>query len=106
MRCRTDRAGKWSLSPAYDVAYACNPSGAWTRDHQMSLAGRRNGFERDDILRFAASIGIRKRRALQLSDKVCASVQDWRKHAEAAEVAPRDAARIEKAFRWNLMSGG
>ena len=101
-----DRSGKWSLSPAYDVAYAYNPGGAWTRDHQMSLAGRRNGFERDDILRFAASIGMRKRRALQISGEVGASVRDWRKHAEAAEVAPHDVVRIEKAFRSNLMSGG
>ena len=101
-----DRSGKWSLSPAYDVAYAWNPNGAWTRDHQMSLAGRRNGFERDDILRFATSIGIRKRRALQLFDKVGASVQDWRKHAEAAEVAPHDVVRIEAAFRSNLISAG
>ena len=99
-----DRSGKWSLSPAYDVAYAYNPSGTWTRDHQMSLAGRRDGFERDDILRFAASIGMKKRRALEISDKVSASVRDWGKHAEAAEVAPRDATRIEKAFRSNLMS--
>ena len=60
-----DRSGKWSLSPAYDVAYAYNPSGTWTRDHQMSLAGRRNGFERDDILQFAAAIGVKKRRALE-----------------------------------------
>ena len=100
-----DRSGKWSLSPAYDVAYAYNPNGTWTRDHQMSMAGRRNGFERDDILRFAASIGVKKRRALEISDKVSASVQDWGKHAEAAEVAPRDMARIENTFRSNLMSG-
>ena len=100
-----DRSGKWSLSPAYDVAYACNPSGTWTRDHQMSMAGRRNGFERDDILRFAASIGVKRRRALEISDKVSACVQDWGKHAEAAEVAPRDMARIENTFRSNLMSG-
>ena len=53
-----DRGGHWSLSPAYDVTYAYNPGGAWTRDHQMSLAGRRSGFELDDILQFAASIGV------------------------------------------------
>ena len=100
-----DRSGKWSLSPAYDVVYAWNPSGAWTRDHQMSLAGRRNGFERDDVLRFAASIGIKKRKALEILEKVGASVRDWRNHAEAAEVAPRDVKRIEKSFRSNLMSG-
>ena len=99
-----DRSGNWSLSPAYDVAYAYNPSGAWTRDHQMSLAGRRNGFERDDVLRFADSIGIKKRRALEILDTVSASVRGWREHAEAAGVAPRDVERIEKTFRADLMS--
>ena len=99
-----DRSGKWSLSPAYDIAYAYNPSGTWTRDHQMSMAGRRNAFERDDILRFAASIGVKKRRALEILDKTSASVQDWGKHAEAAEVAPRDMARVENTFRSNLMT--
>ena len=100
-----DRSGKWSLSPAYDVVYAYNPSGTWTRDHQMSLAGLRNGFERDDILQFAASIGVKKRRALEILHKVSASVLDWGKHAEAAGVAPRDVTRIEKTFRSNLASG-
>jgi len=99
------RSGRWSLSPAYDVAYAYNPGGTWTRDHQMSLAGRRNGFERSDLLQFAASIGVKKRRALEMLDKVAASVLDWGRHAEAAGVAPRDVTRIEKTFRSNLMSG-
>ena len=100
-----DRSGKWALSPAYDVVYAYNPRGVWTRNHQMSLAGRRNGFERDDILRFAASIGMKKRKALKIMDEVGASLRDWGKHAEAAGVTPRDVARIEKAFRSRLMSG-
>jgi serine/threonine protein kinase HipA of HipAB toxin-antitoxin module len=29
-----DRSGQWSLSPAFDVAYAYNPSGDWTARHQ------------------------------------------------------------------------
>ena len=97
-----DRSGKWSLSPAYDVAYAYNPGGTWTRDHQMSLAGRRNGFEHDDILQFAASVGVKRRRALEILDRVSASVRDWGQHAEAAGVAPHDVTRIEKTFRLNL----
>ena len=100
-----DRSGKWSLSPAYDVVYAYNPSGIWTRDHQMSLAGRRNGFDRNDILQFAASIGVKNHRALEILDKVSVSIRGWGKYAEAAEVAPHDVVRIEKAFRSNLMSG-
>ncbi|MCY4591306.1 MAG: type II toxin-antitoxin system HipA family toxin [Alphaproteobacteria bacterium] len=99
-----DRSGKWSLSPAYDVAYAYNPGGMWTRDHQMSMAGRRNGFERDDILRYADSSGVKKRRAQAILDQVSASVQNWGSYANAAEVAPRDIARIESTFRSSLMS--
>ena len=98
-----DQSGQWTLSPAYDLTYAYNPRGRWTRDHQMSLAGRRNGFDRNDILQFAASIDVKRRRALEILDKVSAAVRDWGKHAEAAGVTPRDEARIEKAFRSNLM---
>ena len=99
-----NRSGKWSLSPAYDVAYAYNPSGMWTRDHQMSMAGHRNGFEQDDILRYAASAGVKKRRALAILNQVSASVQNWSSYANAAEVAPHDMARIETTFRSSLMS--
>ena len=100
-----DRTGRWALSPAYDLAYAYNPGGAWTRDHQMSLAGRRNGFDRDDLLQFAASAGLRRRRALEILEEVSASVRDWARHADAAGVSPRDVGRIEMAFRSNLMAG-
>lgn len=100
-----ERSGQWSLSPAYDVAYAYNPHGTWTREHQMSLAGRRDGFGRDDILHFAATVGVKKRKALKILDEASTAVRDWGKHAEAAGVAPRDAVRIEKTFRSNLMSG-
>ena len=100
-----DRSGQWFLSPAYDLAYAYNPGGTWTRDHQMSLAGRRNGFDRDDILQFATSIGIKRRRALEILDNATSAVRDWDTHAEAAGVAPRDLTGIRKAFRSNLMSG-
>ncbi len=99
-----DRSGQWSLSPAYDLTYAYNPGGAWTRDHQMSLAGRRNDFARDDILQFAASAGVKNRRALEILGRVGAAVRDWGKHSEAAGVAPRDVARVEQTFRSNLMS--
>ena len=100
-----DRTGRWALSPAYDLAYAYNPGGSWTRDHQMSLAGRRNGFDREDLFQFAASAGLRRRKALEILEEVSASVRDWARHADAAGVPPRDAGRIERAFRSNLMAG-
>ena len=100
-----DRSGQWALSPAYDLTYAYNPNSPWTRDHQMSLAGRRNGFDREDLLQFAASTGLKRRKALEILEEVSNSIRDWAKYAGAAEVAPSDAGRIEKVFRSNLRSG-
>src|SRR5690606_42104390 len=45
-----DRKVEWRLSPAFDVAYAHNPDGHWTNRHQMSLGGKRDGFELDDLV--------------------------------------------------------
>ena len=44
-----DKQGHWSLAPAFDVTYSFNPNGAWTNQHQMTLGGRRDGFQRSDF---------------------------------------------------------
>src|SRR3990172_4198489 len=35
-----DKAGNWSPSPAFDMTYSFNPSGAWTASHQMTINGK------------------------------------------------------------------
>ncbi|MGY6588637.1 MAG: type II toxin-antitoxin system HipA family toxin [Wenzhouxiangella sp.] len=97
-----DRSGTWRLSPAYDVAYAYNPSGIWTRDHQMSLAGKRNDFTHDDLLAFASNVGVKATRAKRTIKEVADAVGRWRAFAEQAEVDPSDMSRIEKTFRMTL----
>ena len=39
-----NKAGIWSLAPAYDLTYNYNPDGAWTHQHQMSINGKRDNF--------------------------------------------------------------
>lgn len=97
-----NRNGDWRLSPAYDVAYAYNPSGLWTRDHQMSMAGKRNDFEREDLLKFAASCGLKKSVANRIIGEVVSAVGNWRKAADEADVEKRDVQRIEKTHRTKL----
>ena len=101
-----DRKGAWRLSPAYDVIYAQSPSGFWTHDHQMSVAGKRNDFEREDVFRFAESSGLKKFTAQRILDEVVSAVRDWRKFATAAEVEPRSIERIEQAHRVALGQSG
>ncbi|WP_170565701.1 type II toxin-antitoxin system HipA family toxin [Ruegeria atlantica] len=94
-----DRSGSWRLSPAYDVAYSFNPRGSWTRDHQMSLAGKRNDFTHDDLMVFASNAGLKPARAKQAIEEIVASVEKWNEHAEKAEIEPSDVSRIKRTFR-------
>ena len=95
----TDRRGAWRLSPAYDVAYAYNPRGPWTREHQMSAGGKRDGFERADLERFAESSGLRKTVASRVVDQVVSTVAMWPRFATEAGVDKRVVQRIGKAHR-------
>ncbi|KAE9627205.1 type II toxin-antitoxin system HipA family toxin [Parasedimentitalea maritima] len=97
-----DRSGSWRLSPAYDIAYSYNPKGAWTRDHQMSMAGKRNGFSNADLLAFASNVGLKEAKARQVIAEVSGSVEKWETHANRAEVDPEDIIRIKKTFRLDL----
>ena len=97
-----DRQGGWRLSPAFDIAYAYNPNGAWTSQHQMSLNGKRDHFEVEDLIAFANTARLKKARAMALLDDVANALNHWQTHADTAGVSKRDATRIQKAFRKNL----
>lgn len=97
-----DRSGAWRLSPAYDMAYSYNPSGSWTRDHQMSLAGKRNDFTHGDLMVFASNVGLKSNKANQAIEDIVDAVEKWQKFAEQAGVDQSDVTRIKKTFRMNL----
>lgn len=97
-----NRKGVWRLSPAFDVAYSYNPSGNWTSQHQMSLNGKRDKFDVDDLITFASVGGIKKTKAKTILGEVSAAVADWRAYAEKAGIQEVDMARIERAHRREL----
>src|SRR5690606_16725869 len=69
-----DRSGQWSLSPAFDVTYAYNPSGMWTRRHQMSMNGKLDDFAREDFRACARTASMKRGRADAILDDVLAAV--------------------------------
>jgi serine/threonine-protein kinase HipA len=97
-----DKRGHWRLSPAFDVAYSYNPSGDWTSRHQMSLNGKRDNFQNEDLIAFAKAAGLKKAKAATLLGEVAGSVENWRRHAARAEVSQHDIKRIEYTFRLDL----
>jgi len=98
-----NRRGQWRLSPAFDIACSYNPDGAWTSRHQMSVNGKRDGFETDDLIRFASVAGFKKARTLRLLDEVASAVSNWPRHADEAGLPRADTSRISNSFRAELM---
>jgi serine/threonine-protein kinase HipA len=94
-----DKGGRWSLSPAFDIAYSYNPDGEWTARHQMSVNGKRDGFTREDLRACAKNTPMRRGRAEALLEEVCAAVRRWPEFASAARIPEKTQAAISAQFR-------
>ena len=97
-----DKAGRWSLSPAFDVTYIYNPSGSWTASHQMTLNGRRDGFTMQDIRLGARSALLKRRRADAITDEVLTAVARWSEFAAEADLPNDVRTRIHDAHRLDI----
>ena len=97
-----DRRGEWRLSPAFDISYAWNPSGEWTSRHQMSVNGKRDGFEHEDLLALAKAADIKKARAERMVNRVIEAVRRWPDFAGEAGVPDAQIKNIQASQRTNL----
>lgn len=70
-----DKAGRWRLSPAYDMGFAYNPKGGWTSQHQMSINGKFDDITRQDLLELARRNNIKD--AAEIMDCIIAAAQRW-----------------------------
>jgi serine/threonine-protein kinase HipA len=100
-----DAAGQWRLAPAFDVAYAWNPKGNFTAQHQMSVNGKRDNFEPDDLLALGRAAGIKTRKAKALIAQIVDSVRNWPVFAREAGVSDERTRRIAASHRLELATG-
>jgi serine/threonine-protein kinase HipA len=97
-----DRAGGWELSPAFDVAYSYNPAGDWTAQHQMSLAGRRDGFTLEDFRAVGRVATLKRGQAQRILGEISAVVSEWPRYAEGVGVDQEHIRRITPTLRVGL----
>jgi len=94
-----DKAGNWSLSPAFDMTYSFNPAGSWTASHQMTLNGKRDDFTLDDFKNCAKTASMKRGRAEAIVGEVQGVVSHWRDYAGDAGVSAAWAEKIQRALR-------
>src|SRR6185437_15165328 len=81
-----DKAGHWSLAPAFDVTYAYNPAGLWTSRHQMTINGKTDGFTLEDFKAVAQVAGLKRGRPEAVLLEVLDAVKQWPRYAKTAGV--------------------
>jgi serine/threonine-protein kinase HipA len=89
-----DKAGEWTLSPAFDVTYAYNPTGLWTNRHQMTINGKTDEFARQDFKAAAQVAGLKQGRADSILADVMNAVKEWPRYADSAGVLDSQRGRI------------
>ncbi|HEV2455545.1 MAG TPA: HipA domain-containing protein [Verrucomicrobiae bacterium] len=98
-----DKAGRWSLAPAFDVTYSFNPEGHWTSTHQMSVNGKRDGFTLDDFRACARTAQMKRGRAETIVEEVTSAVSKWPEYAEQAKVIGAWRKQIQRNLRIGLI---
>lgn len=81
-----DRRGVWSLAPAYDVTYANDPVSRWLARHQMTIAGKSDHIDVDDLLAAAKAMDVSRRHALNAIERVGEAMRNWGSFAQSADV--------------------
>jgi serine/threonine-protein kinase HipA len=94
-----DKTGAWSLSPAFDVTYAYNPTGSWTNRHQMTVNGKRNDFTREDFAAVAQAAGLKRGKHEAILSEVMDTVKEWPRYAKTAGVLGSHRDQITRNLR-------
>ena len=98
-----DRSGHWSLAPAFDVTYSYNSAGRWTNAHQMSVNGKRDGFDVGDFVVCGRNAALRRGRATEILRQVQDTVSRWPEFAAQAGVPEATTGRIGSTQRTAIL---
>lgn len=72
-----DRNAVWTLSPAYDVTFACDSGNKWLRSHQMSINGKRSNILQEDMTSCGQNMDLKTSRCKKIIEEVREAITDW-----------------------------
>lgn len=94
---------KWSLAPAYDLAYSYKPGSKWVNSHWMSLNGKRDKFTRSDFYSLEKLSPIfNKKKIDDIIDATIEHISTWRQLAEEWDVPKTLIDEIQENLRLDI----
>lgn len=94
---------KWSLAPAYDLAYSYKPQSKWVNSHWMSLNGKRDNFIRNDFYSLEKLSPIFNQKKIDdIINHTITQVSTWPKLADKWGVPKTLIVEINENLRLNI----
>ena len=92
--------GEWKLAPAYDVIYAYNIGGQWTKHHQMTINNKRNNINKNDVETIGKEMNIKSYSII--INEVIEAISQWPDLAKDSGVKKNQITTIKKMHRLSL----
>ena len=99
-----DRNGIWSLSPAYDMTFACDSKNKWLQAHQMTINGRRSNITIQDIITCGQNMDLKKSKCQKIIEEVKSVVCEWPEIAQSVKIRENTIDLIQKELERNSKS--
>jgi serine/threonine-protein kinase HipA len=97
-----NRDGEWRLAPAFDLTYAFDRHGKWTRAHQVRLNRKQDGFVWDDILAFGRFCNLTEAKTREYTQEVVQAMATFERRAQEIAVPSKLARQIARDLRLGL----
>ena len=92
-----DRRGRWDIAPAYDLCHA--EGSAFTRHHQLRIAGKTDDFTRADLKLLADHAGLPRGREQRILDEIIEVFAGWQRLATDLGVPKHLAQHVQRTLR-------
>jgi len=99
-----DRAGQWSLAPAYDLTFSYDPGNEWLRQHLMSVNDKRDKITAADLWEVADAYRVPG--VAGIIERVADAVGQWARFAQVAEVSDSHKERVSARLNEVLAHSG
>jgi len=84
------------FTPAYDICHAYRPNSPWVSQQSLSANGKRQGFNRQDLLEVARQMNIKKQD--DIISQITVVLKLWPGHAAQCKVDTTLQHAISKTF--------
>jgi len=96
-----DRKGIWTLSPAYDVTFACDAGNKWLQAHQMTINGKKSDILMSDMIACGQNMDITIFKCKKIIEEVKVAVNEWPTIAQSVGIKAKTVSLIHREMEKN-----